>query len=97
MPWHQPGRRHIAKHSGENYRPLDYPVMDGFTATQRIREKENETQRHIPIIAVTANVMPEVREACMQLGVDDYLSKPVTLQNLITILETWLVKQKVDL
>ncbi|HRK89925.1 MAG TPA: PAS domain S-box protein [Anaerolineales bacterium] len=69
---------------------LNMPVMDGFETIRLIRKNEEGTQRHIPVIAVTANVMPGVRELCLQAGMDDYLSKPVSLQDLQMVLEKWL-------
>lgn len=62
------------------------PVMDGFEATRRIREFEHTRQRHIPIIAMTANAMQGDREACIQAGMDDYISKPVSIQRLGEVL-----------
>jgi len=56
------------------------PVLDGFEATIKIREMETSGKyfnRHVPIIALTADVMHGTREACLRVGMDDYLSKPV--------------------
>jgi PAS domain S-box-containing protein len=69
---------------------LNMPVMDGLEAVRLIRENEAGSQRHIPVIAVTANAMPGVRELCIRAGMDDYLRKPVSLQDLKGILEKWL-------
>ena len=55
---------------------LMMPVMDGYTATRRIRSKESPGQR-TPIIAVSANAMPGDREKALLSGVDEYLSKPL--------------------
>jgi signal transduction histidine kinase/DNA-binding response OmpR family regulator len=52
------------------------PVMDGLTTSRKIREKEQETGRHIPIIAMTAHAMKHYQERCMQAGMDGYISKP---------------------
>ena len=70
---------------------MNMPVMDGPAATKLIRENEAGTTRHVPIIAVTANVMTGTREFCLQAGMDDYLSKPITLQSMREVLEKWLV------
>lgn len=55
---------------------VQMPIMDGFKATQKIRELEKSTNTHVPIIAVTANAFPEDKERCMTAGMDDYISKP---------------------
>ncbi|OAN11530.1 hybrid sensor histidine kinase/response regulator [Photobacterium jeanii] len=52
------------------------PVMDGFEATRNIRQHE-EAGKHIPIIALTANVVKEEKEKCFEAGMDDFLAKPV--------------------
>ena len=61
---------------------VQMPVMDGLTASGRIREAEKGKSRHIPIIAMTANAMEGDRERCLAAGMDDYLSKPIRFQNL---------------
>jgi signal transduction histidine kinase/ligand-binding sensor domain-containing protein/ActR/RegA family two-component response regulator len=57
------------------------PNMDGYETTQRIR-KMNNGSREIPIVALTAHAMKGDREKCLKAGMDDYLSKPVTLDKL---------------
>lgn len=56
---------------------LQMPVMGGLAATAEIRKIEQQTGRHVPIIAMTANAMKEDREACMSAGMDDFITKPV--------------------
>jgi len=67
---------------------VQMPELDGFEATRRIREWEGET-RHIPIIAMTAHAMKGDRERCLQAGMDDYVSKPLQPQILLSILDRW--------
>jgi CheY-like chemotaxis protein len=59
------------------------PEMDGFDATRRIRAEEAGTDRHLPIIAMTANAMSGIREECLQTGMDGYVSKPVVAEKLV--------------
>jgi two-component system sensor histidine kinase/response regulator len=68
------------------------PVMDGFTATRRIRELERQNGRgkHVPIIALTANVMSEDRENCIAAGMDAHLGKPIEPAQLIDCLSRYL-------
>lgn len=55
---------------------LQMPEMNGIEATTMIRNKEKASGAHLPVIAVTAHVMPDDRERCYQAGMDGYLSKP---------------------
>jgi two-component system, sensor histidine kinase and response regulator len=67
------------------------PVMDGFTATQRIREMEaRQGSRRLPIIALTANVMSEDRERCIAAGMDAHLGKPIEPAQVIEALSRFL-------
>ena len=66
------------------------PVMDGYDATRKIREIENDTKKHIPIIAMTANAMKGDEEKCIDAGMDDYLSKPVNVEDLDKVLTKYL-------
>lgn len=69
------------------------PVMDGFEATARIRQKESEYGSiKQPIIALTANAIVGDREMCLEKGMDDYLSKPFSIEQLHEILSRWLLQ-----
>jgi len=59
------------------------PVMDGITATKKIREIESTGDSHVPIIAVTANALAGDRENCLAGGADEYIAKPFTTELLI--------------
>jgi signal transduction histidine kinase/ActR/RegA family two-component response regulator len=62
------------------------PELDGYEATREIRRLERPT-RHTPVVALTANAMKGDRERCLEAGMDDYLSKPVTMAELTKVLE----------
>jgi signal transduction histidine kinase/DNA-binding response OmpR family regulator len=57
---------------------VQMPEMDGYTATGQIREMEQSSQRHTPILAVTAYAMQGDRERCLAAGMDGYVMKPLT-------------------
>src|SRR5919108_4392087 len=69
---------------------LQMPIMDGITATQLIREYESNTNRHITIIALTANDSAGIQNQCMEAGMDDFVNKPSTLAKINDILSKWL-------
>ena len=62
------------------------PVMDGYQATHAIRQREAHTDYHQVIVALTANALPEDRERCLAAGMDDYLSKPFSIERLREVL-----------
>jgi signal transduction histidine kinase/CheY-like chemotaxis protein len=71
------------------------PVLDGYAATRRWREREASmpgTQR-LPIVAMTANAMAGDRQRCLDAGMDDYLAKPVSREQLEGCLHRWLPDQ----
>jgi signal transduction histidine kinase/DNA-binding response OmpR family regulator len=70
------------------------PIMDGYEATKNIRAHESERVRNTPLIAMTANAMSEDRERCLQVGMDDYLSKPIQQQALFDCLSHWYEKRQ---
>jgi len=65
------------------------PEMDGYAATAAIRTRERQTGGHLPIVAMTANVMVGDREHCLNSGMDDYVSKPVKSKELEVALQKW--------
>jgi len=70
------------------------PVMDGYEATATIRANEADSDgKRQTVIALTANAMPEDRERCLEAGMDDYLSKPFTMDKLRRMLESWLPQE----
>jgi two-component system, sensor histidine kinase and response regulator len=66
---------------------IQMPVMGGLEATAKIREEEGKTGRHIPIIAMTAHAMSGDRERALQGGMDDYISKPIRVEELRRAIE----------
>lgn len=68
---------------------MQMPVMDGITAARRIREMDSAVSK-VPIVAVTANVMPEDRQKCLDAGMNDFLSKPFNKEDLAQKIERWL-------
>ena len=66
------------------------PEMNGYEATQAIREAETMTGYRIPIIAMTANALMGERERCIACGMDEYISKPVSKPLLMQILSNWI-------
>ncbi len=67
------------------------PIVSGYDATRAIREEEakKEGSSHIPIIAMTANAMRGDREKCLEAGMDDYISKPINKDDLLSLIEKW--------
>ena len=70
---------------------VQMPEMDGFAATRAIRRNERAANRaRVPIVALTADARTQDRTACLESGMDDYLSKPVALTDLRAVLARWL-------
>jgi signal transduction histidine kinase/CheY-like chemotaxis protein len=67
---------------------MQMPVMDGITATTEIRRMARH--RGLPIVAVTANVMPQDRQRCMAAGMNDFLAKPIEPEQLCHVLRKWI-------
>jgi PAS domain S-box-containing protein len=66
---------------------VQMPEMDGFEATAAIRAQETSVGGHIPIVAMTAHAMKGDRERCLEAGMDDYLAKPLQIQQLYEVIE----------
>jgi CheY-like chemotaxis protein len=69
---------------------VSMPEMGGLEATRIIREAEAGGRSHTPIIGITAHALKGDREKCIEAGMDDYMSKPVSPNRLATKMETWL-------
>ncbi len=69
---------------------IHMPGMDGYDLLRYIRELEKGTDKHVPVVAVTANVMAGERERCLEAGMDDYISKPVDINVLKKVVQYWL-------
>ena len=66
------------------------PELDGFSATIALREREFDSGRRIPVVALTANAMQGDRERCVAAGMDDYLTKPYSGEQMLAVLKRWL-------
>jgi len=70
---------------------MQMPEMDGLEATKAIRKLDGEVA-HIPIIAMTANAFKESEDQCYAAGMDDYLTKPVSVEKISKKLERIMLK-----
>ena len=76
---------------------LHMPVMDGYAATETIRQLEAaHKRRHLPIVALTADVFEEDRQHCLAAGMDDFLTKPISIDALRSTLAKWLPAAQTD-
>ena len=71
------------------------PVMDGCEATSIFRETEDAYHENLPIICITANVMPESKCKCRVAGFNDFLGKPVKAEGILSMVRKWLPKEKI--
>lgn len=73
---------------------VQMPVMDGYTATQKIRKFENPKKANIPIIAMTANAFAEDRKKALDIGMNDHAAKPIDMNKLIPVLMKYLDEKR---
>jgi two-component system sensor histidine kinase/response regulator len=66
------------------------PVMDGYEATRQLRRLENGSGRRLPVVAMTAAAMQGDREACLEAGMDDYITKPIRTETIGQTLDRWI-------
>ncbi len=92
------GREAVAAVQKENYAMVlmdcQMPDMDGLEATKEIRKAEALTGRHVSVVGLTAHAMGGDREKCIAAGMDDYLSKPASLEQLSQCLRKWASKNE---
>jgi CheY-like chemotaxis protein len=69
---------------------VSMPNMNGLEATRAIRDAETETGGHVPIIGLTAHALKGDREMCLEAGMNDYMSKPISPDKLTAKIEEWL-------
>jgi CheY-like chemotaxis protein len=67
---------------------IEMPDMDGYQATAKIRSQDTTTQSAIPIIAITAHVSEKELKKCLEVGMNDYIFKPIKLQELLKKIKT---------
>ncbi|MBX5283195.1 response regulator [Rhizobium sp. NLR10a] len=75
---------------------VSMPVMNGHEATRTIREREKGQGHRVPIIGVTAHALESDREACLDAGMDDYMSKPISPELLEEKIRQWLGKDELQ-
>ncbi len=91
------GREAVDRLAGSRYdlvfMDCQMPVMDGYEATARIREMEAASGTHVPIVALTANALKGDREKALDAGMDDYLAKPFSQEELARMILAWAVPE----
>lgn len=87
------GKEALALHCNGKYdlilMDLQMPVMDGYEATKKIRDREKYSPYHVTIIAMTANPPAYNREKCMSIGMDGYFSKPFTVEKFHVLIKKY--------
>jgi CheY-like chemotaxis protein len=91
------GREALAKLAAGRYdlvlMDCQMPVMDGYSATRELRRREGAAH-HIPVIALTADTTRAGRDACFEVGMDDYVGKPFSRATLHAVLSRWLATRR---
>jgi PAS domain S-box-containing protein len=72
------------------------PELDGYSATEQIRKHENTSGKHTVIIAMTAHALKGDKEKCLEVGMDDYLTKPIDINSLNAMIEKWINKNDAE-
>lgn len=84
------GRQALDLAAGDNFDAIlmdvQMPEMDGLESTRLIRERERQTGKHVPIVAMTAHALKGDRERCLACGMDEYVAKPVRERQLLMAL-----------
>ncbi len=75
---------------------ISMPEMDGLAATRAIRELEASSGAHVPIIGLTSHTLTGDKETCLEAGMDDYVPKPISVNNLNDALERHLGYSRAD-
>lgn len=73
------------------------PELNGLDATREIRASASDRHKRVPIVAMTADAQAEAQQGCLDAGMDDYISKPASLEDLRAVLERWLPNEIADL
>ena len=93
VTWVEDGAAALAAIESEKFdvvlMDVSMPIMDGLQATLKIREGEKNTPRRIPIIALTAHAASRDRDLCFQVGMDDYVTKPINTDDMVGRLRFW--------
>jgi PAS domain S-box-containing protein len=96
VTWVKNGQEAVDAFTKDNYdlilMDLQMPVLDGLNATKRIRELETGGSSRIPIAALTASVLPQERDQCIQAGMDAIIGKPINVDELLEQMETLVAK-----